>query len=94
MNSTTHLNLEEAILSTNAEPLAAINIGILDKAGNIQEVITFEELARVGNSQSLNMHNWARFGHVECQFTISNEDNLRAKVAYLRDQLKDPRIND
>jgi hypothetical protein len=94
MYSTFNLSLEDAILSTNAEPLAAINVGILHKDGNIQEVITLEELARVGNSQSLNMHNYENFGDVEYAFTISDADNLRAKVAYLRDQPKKQTSND
>jgi hypothetical protein len=45
-----------------------------------------EELARVGNSQSLNKHNYGNFGEVECEFTISDEDNIARKVAHLRAQ--------
>jgi hypothetical protein len=86
-------NLEDANLSTNAEPLAAINVGVLDKEGFIQEIITLEELSRIGNSQPLNMHNYATFGDVEYEFTISDADNLCTKVAYLREQQKDFREN-
>ena len=45
MNGSKQLDFEDAILSTNAEPLAAINVGILDKDGFTQQVITLEELA-------------------------------------------------
>ena len=93
MNIDLEPNLEDANLSTNAEPLAAINVGILDNEGFIQEIITLEELSRIGNSQPLNMHNYATFGDVEYEFTISDADNLCAKVAYLREQQKDFREN-
>jgi hypothetical protein len=79
-------NLEDDILHTNPQPLKAINIGILNENGFVDQVITLEELARVGNSQSLNMHNYRNFGGVECEFTISDEDNIASKVAHLRAQ--------
>ena len=88
MNGSQDYKLEDAILGTNPEPLKAINVGIINKSGDIGEVITLEELARVGNSQSLNMHNYANFGEIEHEFTISNADNLSNKVAYLREQRK------
>jgi hypothetical protein len=88
MNSYLKPNLEATILSTNADPLKPINVGILDKEGFIQEIITLEELSRIGNSQSVNMHNYGTFGEVEYEFTISDADNLCAKVAYLREQQK------
>ena len=91
MNGRLKHNLEDAILHTNADPLKSINVGVLDNEGFIQEIITLEELARVGNSQPLNMHNYATFGDVEYEFTISDADNLCAKVAYLREQRKDLR---
>jgi hypothetical protein len=89
MNIDLKPNLEDANLSTNAEPLAAINVGVLDNEGFIQEIITLEELSRVGSSQPLNMHNYGTFGEVEYELTISDADNLCAKVAYLREQRKD-----
>jgi hypothetical protein len=51
-------DLQDAILSANSEPLAAINVGILDKDGFIRQVITLEELVLVGDSQTLNLHNY------------------------------------
>jgi hypothetical protein len=83
-----HPDLEDAILSTNAEPLAAVNVGILDKDGFIQEVITLEELMLVGDDQTLNLHNYANLGDVEYELTISDADYLCAKVAYLREERK------
>ena len=91
MNLDLKPNLEDAILSTNADPLKSINVGVLDNEGFIQQIITLEELSRIGNSQPLNMHNYASFGEVEYEFTISDPDNLCAKVAYLREQQKDLR---
>ena len=88
MNGHLKHNLEATILSTNADPLKAINVGVLDNEGFIQEIITLEELARVGNRQPLNMHNYATFGDVEYEFTISDADNLCAKVGFLRKQQK------
>ena len=85
MNSQ-QLDLEDEILSTNAEPLKAIKVGIINQNGDIGEIITLEELARVGNSQSLNMHNYANFGGVEYQFTISDADKISNKVADLRER--------
>jgi hypothetical protein len=81
-------DLEDAILSTNAEPLAAINVGILDKDGFIREVITLEELMLAGDSQTLNLQNYANLGEVEYELTISEAEYLCAKVAYLREQRK------
>jgi hypothetical protein len=88
MNNHLSPHLEDANLSTSAEPLAAINVGVLDNEGFIQEIITLWELARVGNSQPLNMHNYGTFGEVEYQFTICDADNLCAKVGFLRRQQK------
>jgi hypothetical protein len=79
-------NLEDSILNTNPQSLSALNVGILNKEGFVDQVITLEELARVGNSQSLNMHNFGCLGEVECEFTIFDEDNIANKVAYLRTQ--------
>ena len=81
-------DLEDAILSTDAEPLAAINVGILDRDGFIQKVITFEELVLVGDNQTLNLHNYDNLGDVEYEFTVSDAEYLCAKVAYLREQRK------
>jgi hypothetical protein len=79
-------DLEDAILSTDPEPLAAINVGILNKDGCIQQVITLEELMLVGDNQTLDLHNYANFGEVEYELTISDAEYLCAKVAYLRKQ--------
>jgi len=79
-------NLEDEILSTNPEPLKAIKIGIVNKNGSVDHVITLEELARVGSSQPLQMHNYANFGEVEYEFTIPDAGNISGKVAYLREQ--------
>jgi hypothetical protein len=79
-------DLEDAIVSTNAEPLAAVNVGILDKDGFIQQVITLEELVLVGDNQTLNLHNYATLGDVQYEFTISDAEYLCAKVAYLRER--------
>jgi hypothetical protein len=43
-----HADLEDAILSTDPEPLKGINVGILNKDGCIRQVITLEELMLVG----------------------------------------------
>jgi hypothetical protein len=88
INSQLKRNLEDAILSTNADPLKEINIGIIEERGRVLEAITLEELARMGNNQLLNMHNYATFGDVEYEFTISDADNLCAKVGFLRKQQK------
>jgi hypothetical protein len=84
-------NLEDAILNNKTQALKAINVGILNKQGFVDQVITLEELARVGNSQTLNMHNYGNFGEVECEFTIWDEDNISSKVAHLRAQTREQR---
>ena len=86
MDISQELDPEDVILSTNPEPLKAVNIGILNKNGRVFQVITLEELARVGCSQPLNMHNYGRFGEVEYEFTISDADNVSKKVAYWRER--------
>jgi hypothetical protein len=86
MNGSPELDFDDSILSTNAEPLAAINVGILDKDGIIRQVITLEELVLVGDSQTLNLHNYGNLGDVEYEFTVSDAEYLRAKVAYLRER--------
>jgi hypothetical protein len=85
-----HFNptLEAAVTSTAAAPLSAINVGIINDQGFVVQVITLEELARTGNRQDFHMSNYAQFGEVEYEFTISDADNLSGKVAYLREQMK------
>ena len=90
--SSRQLDLEDAILSTNAKPLAAINVGILDKDGFVQQVLTLQELVLVGDSQTLNLCNYGNLGDVvEYEFTVSDAEYLCAKVAYLREQRKKQR---
>ena len=79
-------DLEDVVLSNNAKPLSSINVGVINGDGIVQEVITLEELARVGCSQPIQMHNYANFGEVEYEFTVSDNFNLCDKVAYWREQ--------
>jgi hypothetical protein len=79
-------NQEEMIIGTNSEPLKAINVGIVDADGFIQEVVTLEELAMVGSSRELHMSNYGRFGEVEYAFTMLDTDNLSSKIAYLKER--------
>jgi hypothetical protein len=45
------------ITNTNAEPLAAIKVGVLDNEGFVKAVITMEEFVRTADSQELYFHN-------------------------------------
>ena len=91
MNSHQSRILKMKIRNTNPQPLKAIKVGILNKKGFVDQMITLEELSRVGNSQSLNMRNYGHFGEVEYEFTISDADNTASKVAHLRAQRDEER---
>jgi hypothetical protein len=86
MNSSRKFVPEDAILSADAEPLKAINVGILNREGFVDQIITLEELVRVGCSQPLQMHNYGNFGEVEYEFTIFNADSVSKQVAYWRER--------
>ena len=92
MNSTFNPTLEDAILTTNADQLRSIKVGIINESGFVLEVITLEELARYGCNQELFMHNYAQTGEVECEFTVcAKADKLLTKIAYFRQQQNDQR---
>ena len=83
----TDQTLADPITNTSIEPLSAIKVGIIDEEdGAVLDVITLEELVRTANSQEIWMRNFAGFGEVEFELTVSNSDNLVNKVAYWRNQ--------
>lgn len=85
----TDQTLEDQITNTSIEPLSAVKVGIIDEEnGTILALITLEELARTGNSQDIWMRNFAGFGEVQYELTVSNADNLINKVAHWRNQQK------
>lgn len=81
-------DFEDAVLSTDAKPLSSINVGVINGDGIVQEVITLEELARVGLSQPIQMRNYGNFGEIEYELTVPDNRKLCDKVAHWREQEK------
>ena len=71
--------LKTAILSTNPEPLKAINIGIHQQERACRSASShWRSFARVGCSQPLNMHNYGRFGEVRVRvYNIGRRQRLK-----------------
>jgi hypothetical protein len=70
--------LECEITNTNAEPLAAIKVGIIDNEGFVRAVITMEE--QIAKNSSI--HNCGGFGEVDYDLTISNTGKLLDRIAH------------
>jgi hypothetical protein len=79
-------DLEQKALNTSAEPLSKINVGIMDDNGNIEQVITLEELVRIGGPQDIWMYNSAPCDEVACEFIVSKANNVGERVAHWRQQ--------
>jgi hypothetical protein len=74
------------ILNTSNRTLSRVRVGVIDDRGNVQAVITLEELARTGNTQEIWFYNIAGFGCMAFELLVSNADNLINKVEHLRRQ--------
>jgi len=74
--------------NTQIETLSTINVGVINKEGSLEATITLEEFLRVAKSQHIYMHTKASRGDIDFDLTISNADNIIAKVADWRKQLR------
>ena len=70
--------------NTPIEALSAINVSVVNDQGLLEAVVTLEEFVRVAKSQHIYMHTNAPRGEIDFDLTISNTDNIIAKVANWR----------
>ena len=67
-----------------ADALSSINVGVINDEGRLEAVITLEDFLRVAKSQHIFVHTNAPHREIDFDLTISNTDNIIAKVADLR----------
>jgi hypothetical protein len=74
--------------NTQIETLSTINVSVINKEGSLEATIALEEFLRVAKSQHIYLHTKASRGEIDFDLTISNADNIIAKVADWRKQQK------